>query len=64
MLRDQFGRHCHGDGELDDGRARVRLAAPTSLDIARQLAGWGKILEVVEPESVRAELADRYASHQ
>jgi predicted DNA-binding transcriptional regulator YafY len=71
VLRDQFGRHCHGDGELDDGRARVRLAAPTSVDISRQLAGWGNLVEVVEPESVRAELArigaalaGRYASRQ
>ena len=41
ILRDHFGRHCHTDGELDDGRTRVRLAAPTPLDIARNLAGWG-----------------------
>jgi predicted DNA-binding transcriptional regulator YafY len=57
VLRDQFGRHCHTDGELDDGRARVRLAAPTPLDIARNLAGWGTMVEVVEPRSVQAELA-------
>jgi predicted DNA-binding transcriptional regulator YafY len=57
VLRDQFGRHCHPDGESDDGRARVRLAAPTPLDIARQLAGWGAMIEVLEPASVQAELA-------
>jgi predicted DNA-binding transcriptional regulator YafY len=57
VLRDQFGRHCHTDAELDDGRARVRLAAPTPLDIARHLAGWGSMVEVVEPASVQAELA-------
>ena len=57
ILRDHFGRHCHTDGELDDGRARVRLAAPTPLDIARNLAGWGAMVEVVEPRSVQAELA-------
>ena len=34
VLRTQFGRHCHTDGELDHGRARVCLAAPTPLDIA------------------------------
>jgi hypothetical protein len=28
-----------------------------ALDIARQLAGWGALVEVEEPESVRAELA-------
>jgi predicted DNA-binding transcriptional regulator YafY len=57
ILRDHFGRHCHTEGELDDGRARVRLGAPTPLDIARNLAGWGSMIEVVEPRSVRAELA-------
>jgi predicted DNA-binding transcriptional regulator YafY len=70
ILRDQFGRHCHTDGELADGRARVRLAAPTPLDLARNLAGWGAQVEVLEPEAVRselarigAELATRYAGH-
>jgi predicted DNA-binding transcriptional regulator YafY len=57
ILRDQFGRHCETDGEHEDGRARVRLAAPTPLDIARTLAGWGSAVEVVEPAPVRAELA-------
>jgi predicted DNA-binding transcriptional regulator YafY len=57
VLRSQFGRHCHTDGEAGDGRARVRLGAPTPLDIARHLAGWGTIIEVTEPASVRAELA-------
>ncbi|AQA22303.1 putative transcriptional regulator, DeoR family domain protein [Rhodococcus sp. MTM3W5.2] len=41
ILRDHFGRHCHTEGEAEDGRTRVRLAAPTPLDIARNLAGWG-----------------------
>jgi len=57
VLHDQFGRHFRIDGDLDDGRARVRLAAPTPLDIARNLAGWGAMIEVVEPRSVQAELA-------
>ncbi|AYY13923.1 YafY family transcriptional regulator [Actinobacteria bacterium YIM 96077] len=55
VLRDHFGRHCHSDGEID-GRARIRLAAPTPLDIARKLAGWGGMIDVVEPASVQAEL--------
>ena len=69
VLRTQFGRHCHTDGEPAHGRARVRLAAPTPLDIARHLAGWGAMIEVLEPRSVQAELArigaelaDRYTS--
>jgi predicted DNA-binding transcriptional regulator YafY len=57
ILADRFGRHCHTEGEADDGRARVRLAAPTALDIARNLAGWGALVEVLEPEPVRAHLA-------
>ncbi|MCQ4121878.1 helix-turn-helix transcriptional regulator [Rhodococcus tibetensis] len=57
ILRDHFGRHCHTDAELDDGRVRVRLAAPTPLDIARNLAGWGFLVEVLEPPSVQSELA-------
>ena len=57
VLHDHFGRHFRVDGELDDGRTRIRLAAPTPLDIARNLAGWGAMIEVVEPRSVQAELA-------
>ena len=69
VLRTQFGRHCHTDGEPGHGRARVRLAAPAPLDIARHLAGWGAMIEVVEPRPVQdelarigAELAGRYTS--
>ncbi len=63
VLRGQFGRHCHTehtdhtDDVLDQGRVRVRLGAPTPLDIARHLAGWGAMIEVLEPPSVQAELA-------
>lgn len=56
ILCDQFGRHCRTDGEAVDGRARVHLAAPTPLDIARNLAGWGAAVEVLEPQSVQTEL--------
>src|SRR5207247_2215420 len=57
ILQSQFGRHCHTDAEPDHGHARVRLAAPTPLDIARHLAGWGAMIEVIEPPSVQTELA-------
>ncbi|HEX6523352.1 MAG TPA: WYL domain-containing protein [Streptosporangiaceae bacterium] len=57
VLHDHFGRHFRVEGEIGDGRTRIRLAAPTPLDIARNLAGWGAMVEVVEPESVQAELA-------
>jgi predicted DNA-binding transcriptional regulator YafY len=57
VLRDHFGRHCHAGPPLGDGRARVAIAAPTPLDIARNLAGWGAAIEVTEPPAVQAELA-------
>ncbi|GII78018.1 transcriptional regulator [Sphaerisporangium rufum] len=58
ILRDHFGRHCRPDDRPGPGgRARVRLGAPTPLDIARQLAGWGSAVEVLDPPQVRAELA-------
>ncbi|WP_035859348.1 helix-turn-helix transcriptional regulator [Cryptosporangium arvum] len=56
ILRDHFGRHCHVRSEADD-RSTVRVGAPTPLDIARNLAGWGGQVEVLEPEPVRAQLA-------
>ncbi|MEV0357792.1 WYL domain-containing protein [Nocardia sp. NPDC050697] len=57
VLANQQGRHCTVLGPDGDGRVRVRVTAPTPRMIAQQLAGWGAELEVVEPDSVRAELA-------
>ena len=60
VLRAQFGRHCDADGPAEgatDRRVRARVAAPTATTIAQHLAGWGALVEVVEPASVRAELA-------
>ncbi|WP_447001748.1 helix-turn-helix transcriptional regulator [Saccharothrix isguenensis] len=56
VLRDQFGLHCEVLDEVE-GRARLRLSAPTPLMIAQVLAGWGALVEVVESDGVRAELA-------
>jgi hypothetical protein len=56
-LRYQFGRHCHTGSEAADGRTRMRVGAPTPIDIARHLAGWGGLIEVVEPETVQTLLA-------
>ncbi len=56
VLRGQFGRHCRSDGD-QDGRARVQLGAPTPVDIARHLAGWGRLVDVLGPRSVQLELA-------
>lgn len=61
VLRTQFGRHTVvDDGDpaaADDGRVTVRVGAPTPLDVARHLAGWGAQADVVGPPEVRAELA-------
>ncbi|MEP7766203.1 WYL domain-containing protein [Sanguibacter sp. 25GB23B1] len=57
VLHDQFGRHCVDEGTTADGRARVRVAAPTAGMIAQHLAGWGADVEVIDPSSVRDELA-------
>jgi len=56
VLQDHFGRHCEPVADLPDGRSRVRVAAPTPLDIARTLAGWGAAVEVEEPPVVKSEL--------
>jgi predicted DNA-binding transcriptional regulator YafY len=56
VLRDHFGRHSELLETLDDGRARVRVAAPTPLMIAQTLAGWGATVQVEGPPEVRAEL--------
>ena len=57
VLRKQFGRHCEVTWSLTGGPARAKVAAPSALDIARHLAGWGGGIELVEPDSVRDELA-------
>ncbi|WP_280484860.1 helix-turn-helix transcriptional regulator [Nocardia cyriacigeorgica] len=57
ILRDQQGRHCVVDGQVDDGRIRARVTAPTAWMVAQQLAGWGDSIEVLGPDEVRAELA-------
>jgi len=59
VLRGQFGRHTvvEDDGGDLGGRVQVRVAAPTPLDVARHLAGWGAQAQVLGPAEVRAELA-------
>ena len=57
VLQRQFGRHCTPLDTQPDGRLRVRIAAHLPLSIAERIAGWGNDIEVLEPESVRAELA-------
>ncbi|MFI6294603.1 helix-turn-helix transcriptional regulator [Nonomuraea sp. NPDC050790] len=57
VLRTHFGRHLEVVTEEPGERVRARVAAHMPRAIAEQLAGWGAMVEVVEPESVRAELA-------
>lgn len=47
----------NGDRKGSGKRVRVRVGAPTPRDIARHLAGWGSLVEVLAPPAVRAELA-------
>ncbi|WP_043649202.1 helix-turn-helix transcriptional regulator [Nocardia thailandica] len=57
ILADQQGRHCVVEGPHDDGRVRATVTADTPRMLARQLAGWGADIDVIEPPEVRAELA-------
>ena len=57
VLSTQFGRHCVPLETLDDGRIRVRVSAQMALSIAETIAGWGAAVEVLEPDSVKSELA-------
>jgi len=55
ILCDRFGRHSERLDTVDDGR--VRVAAPMAISIAQELAGWGALVEVLEPDPVKDELA-------
>lgn len=59
ILRGRFGRHCRPDeqGEAPPGMVRAVITAQLPRAIAEQLAGWGDTVQVLEPESVRRELA-------
>jgi predicted DNA-binding transcriptional regulator YafY len=57
FLRAEFGRQCVVNSPVEARPLSVRLAAPTAEMIARRLAGWGELVEVLEPASVRADLA-------
>ncbi|GAA4677082.1 helix-turn-helix transcriptional regulator [Nocardioides nanhaiensis] len=63
VLRTQFGRHLEvlqeQAGEPRDRhpeRVRVRVAASSTLDLARVLAGWGSDVVVLEPPELRDHL--------
>lgn len=59
-LRGQFGDDmmlAEVDGRAVDGRAEVIIGGPSAHRIAQHLAGWGGVIEVVEPPEVRQHLA-------
>ena len=56
VMQDRLGRNCEVDGTEGD-RVRLKVTAPTPLMIAQELAGWGSMIEVVDPPAVQAELA-------
>jgi predicted DNA-binding transcriptional regulator YafY len=57
VLQDRHGRHVEVVGPVEDGRIKLRLTAPSPVMIAQHLAGWGAMIEVLDPPSVQAELA-------
>ena len=57
LLRTQFGQRAVVESPVDAMRSRVRVTAPTEQLLARGLAGWAEYLDVVEPASLREELA-------
>lgn len=56
VLQNQFGQHCEVQ-KIVDGRLWATVSAPAPVMIAQHLAGWGDVVEVIESDSVRAELA-------
>ncbi len=63
-LRAQFGPSTRvveasaaADPPAGSDDVEVLVGAPTSWRIARHLAGWGDVVEVIEPAEVRAHLA-------
>ncbi len=61
VLRDHFGSYLQvldeATEDAPDAPLEVSIAAHTARAIAEQVAGWGATVQVLEPESVRRELA-------
>jgi predicted DNA-binding transcriptional regulator YafY len=56
-LREQFGDDLSGSKPIEDHRFEVQIAAASAEMLADKLAGWGRDVEVVSPDEVRAGLA-------
>ena len=57
-LREQFGAGLDVLSQPSDGRSEVAISGSSSREIAEQLAGWGKAIEVIAPSEVRRDLAE------
>jgi predicted DNA-binding transcriptional regulator YafY len=56
-LRAQLGTAVSVVAEHDDGGVDVEIGTPSTHVIAQQLAGWGRMIEVLAPDEVRQQLA-------
>ncbi|HEY2427746.1 MAG TPA: WYL domain-containing protein [Acidimicrobiales bacterium] len=68
-LRSRFGTRLSAGATGPDGRAEVEIRAHSPESVAAELAGFGALVEVIEPVEVRSclgrlgrELAERYAA--
>ena len=57
-LRGQFGTSTKVVAQAADGRVDIEVGAPSHEFIAQNLAGWGDVVEVIEPADVRQRLAE------
>jgi predicted DNA-binding transcriptional regulator YafY len=56
VLRWIFGTYVTVEAELDDGRVEVALAGRDLDGVVRQIAGFGSLLEVIDPPEARQAL--------
>lgn len=57
-MRYSFGTRLRIGGSAADGRVEVDISSHSELSIANELAGFGKMVEVIDPAGVRARLAN------
>ncbi|MEP7047354.1 MAG: YafY family protein [Ilumatobacteraceae bacterium] len=57
-VRHTFGTRLRIGMAVDDGRVEVEIRAQSDYSVAAELAGYGRLVEVLEPQSVRDRLVD------
>jgi predicted DNA-binding transcriptional regulator YafY len=57
-VRHQFGTRLRIGMAIADGRVDVEIRSPNEYSVAGELAGFGRLVEVLEPPSVRDRLAE------